>query len=292
MILLDRLSNWLTLRQLMALFVLVFCAVAIQKYALGMYNNYLMFARPFHNLLLDRTLYGLHPELYADSYKYSPTFAWLMAPFYYLPVPVGTVVWNLLNTVILLWGFWTYFGKQEYGPEKVRVALLVVFAEALITAQNLQSNNMIVGAILLGLASLRDERPIKAAFWFVLCGFIKFYGGAAAILFLLYPNKGRFIMACLGWTVLLAMLPLTLIPFSSLVANYQAWFQVVLESKLGLLVSVMGICESWFGMAKTDENLRLVEAVGIVLFLLPFVQVRRWHETLYRQQMTASFLLL
>ncbi|MCY7358244.1 MAG: DUF2029 domain-containing protein [Rudanella sp.] len=287
MTLLYRVSAWLTLRRLMSLFLVVFCGVALQKYALGSYNNYLMFARPFHNLLLDRTLYGLHPDLYADSYKYSPTFAWLMAPFYYLPIWLGVLLWNGLNTVVLLYGVWSY-GKDYRA---VRMTLLIVFAEALITAQNMQSNNLIVGVILLGLADLRDKRPDRAAFWLVLCGFIKFYGGAAAILFLLYPHRGRFVVACIGWTVLLASLPLTLIPLSNLVANYQAWFEVIIGSKLGLLVSVPGICEAWFGMAKTDANLRMVELVGLLVFLAPLVQISRWKQPLYRQQMVASFLL-
>ncbi len=286
-----KLLNWLTLPRLIGLYLVVFCAVGYQKYALGNFNNYLMFANPFHNLLIDKTIYGLHPDLFDDNYKYSPTFAWLMGPFHFLPVPVGVVLWNLLNTVVLVLGVWRYFTGEPDADQKRRMVLLIVFLEALITAQNMQSNNLIVGALLLGLYYLRSQRVWSAAFFFVLCGFIKFYGMGAAIFFLFYPKKPQFLLAMTIWTIAFALAPWTLIPFSSLLAEYQEWFKVIVVSKLGQLVSVMGIAESWFGMAKTDGNLRIIEAIGATLFLLPFVRLALWKDPVFQQRMVAYFLL-
>ena len=185
-----RFLQLLTLPRLLKLYVFVFCLVAVHQYALlHQYNNYLMFARPFHNLLLNKSIYGLHPNLFEDNYKYSPTFAWLMGPFYYMPDWLGTVLWNLLNTLVLLAGVWFYLSDERDPATQRRNALLIILLEALITAQNLQSNNLIVGAMLLGLYHLRNERVWQAAFFFVLCGFIKFYGMAAAGFFLFYPKK-------------------------------------------------------------------------------------------------------
>ena len=283
--------NYLTLPRLIGLYVVVFCAVGYQKYALNNFNNYLMFANPFHNLLIDKTIYGLHPNLFADNYKYSPTFAWLMGPFHFLPVPVGIVLWNLLNTVVLLLGVWTYVADEPDADQKRRTILLIVFLEALITAQNMQSNNLIVGAVLLGLYHLRHGRVWPAAFFFVLCGFVKFYGIGAAIFFLFYPKKPQFLLAMTVWTIVFALAPWTLIPFDSLLSEYRAWFKVIVVSTLGQLVSVMGIAESWFGMAKTDRNLRMVEAVGATLFLLPFVRFRLWKDPVFQRRMVAYFLL-
>ena len=44
-------------------------------------------------------------------------------------------------------------------------------------------------------------------------------------------------------------------------------------------------------MAKTDANLRVVELLGAVVFLAPFVRVSCWTETTYRNLLAASFLL-
>ncbi|CAN5217635.1 glycosyltransferase family 87 protein [soil metagenome] len=290
---LQRVLSFLTLPRLVGLYVVLFCAVALQNYLLGFgnYNNYLMFARPFHNLLLDKSIYGLHPELYDDNYKYSPTFAWLMGPFYYLPVLFGMTMWNLLNTVVLLAGVWFYLSDEKDPAKQRRTALLIIILEALITAQNLQSNNMIVGSMLLGLYFLRRERVWQAAFFFVLCLFIKFYGVAAAGFFLFYPKKPQFILAMIVWTALFALAPLTLISPDHLMAEYEEWFRLVVEVKLGLQVSVMGIAEAWFGMPKTDGNYRIIEAIGATLFLLPFLRFSLWKDWLFQRRMIAYFFL-
>ncbi len=283
--------HYLTLPRLVGIYLVLLCAVAVQKYLLGHYNNYLMFAQPFHNLLLNKSIYGVHPDLYDDNYKYSPTFAWLMGPFHFLPVWLGVILWNLLNTVVLLLGVWRYLGNEPAADHKRWVALLIILPEALITAQNMQSNNLIVGAMLLGVYYLRTERVWWAALCFSLCLFFKFYGVGAAIFFLFYPNKVRFLLAMTVCTAVLAIAPITLIPLPNLLSEYKEWGAVVVDSKLGLLVSVPGILESWFGMAKTDANLRLVEAVGIMLFLLPFARLRLWNDTLFQRRMVAYFLL-
>lgn len=289
----QRVLRFLTLRRLLWLYIIAYCAVAVQNYLLGYgnYNNYLMFAKPFHNLLLDKSIYGLHPNLYFDNYKYSPTFAWLMGPFYYLPDWLGIILWNLLNTLVLLAGVWFYLSDEPDPAKQRRTALLIIFLEALITAQNLQSNNLIVGAMLLGLYHLRNERVWQAAFFFVLCGFIKFYGMAAAGFFLFYPKKPQFILSMIGWIALFAIAPLTMIPPAHLLAEYREWFDVIVVSKLGLQVSVMGIAQAWFGMAKTDSNYRIIESVGAVLFLLPFLRFSLWSNRLFQRRMVAYFLL-
>lgn len=289
----QRVFRFLTLPRLLGLCILLFTAAAIQQYVLGVssYNNYLMFARPFHNLLIDKSIYGLHPNLYFDNYKYSPTFAWLMGPFYYLPDLVGLILWNLLNTGFLLAGVWFYLSDEKDPDTQRRAALLIMVIEALTTAQNLQSNNLIVGAILLGLYHLRNERVWQAAFFFVLCCFIKFYGVAAAGFFIFYPKKPQFILSMIVWTVLLALAPATLIPVSHLLAEYREWFDLVVDSKLGLQVSVMGIAEAWFGMPKTDANYRIVELIGASLFLLPFLRFGLWSNRLFQRRMVAYFLL-
>ncbi|WP_232540946.1 glycosyltransferase 87 family protein [Spirosoma endbachense] len=289
----QRVLRFLTLPRTIGLYIFLFCLVAVQNYLLGFgnYNNYLMFAKPFHNLLLDKSIYGLHPNLYFDNYKYSPTFAWLMGPFYYLPDWLGIILWNLLNTLVLLVGVWFYLSDEKDPAKQRRTALLIIILEALITAQNLQSNNLIVGAMLLGLYDLRNERVWQAAFFFVLCGFIKFYGMAAAGFFLFYPKKPQFILAMIAWTILLGSVPLTMIPLDHLLAEYREWFDVIVVSKLGLQVSVMGIAQAWFGMEKTDGNYRIIETIGAILFLLPFLRFGLWQDRLFQRRMVAYFLL-
>ncbi|HEX9957021.1 MAG TPA: glycosyltransferase family 87 protein, partial [Fibrella sp.] len=188
-------------------------------------------------------------------------------------------------------GIWYYLSDYADANRKQVVVLLIVFAEGLITAQNMQSNNFIVGAMLLGMYFLRNQRVWLAALLFTLCLYIKFYGVGAAIFFLFYPKKGEFLLAMVVWTVLLGLAPLTMIPWDSVVNEYAEWGRVVVDSKLGVLISVPGILVAWFGMAKTDANLRILELIGITLFLAPFVRFSLWQDRTYQRRMLAYFLL-
>lgn len=283
--------RWLSLNRLVWLFIVLLTAAAFQKFLIGQYNNYLMFARPFACLLQHQSMYVHHPELYDDLYKYSPVFAWLMAPLYYLPNWLGVLVWNLLNAAGLVIGVWYYLADEPYATAKRRIALAIILLEALITAQNMQSNNLIVGMMLLGIYCLRTQRVWAAALLFTLCLYFKFYGVGAAVFFLFYPKKIQFLMAMVVCTVVLACLPLTIISFSELMAEYQAWFNLIVISKLGKLISLLGILVSWFGMGKTDANFRIVEAIGATLFLLPLLRFSLWSDRTYQQLMVAFFLV-
>lgn len=261
-------------------------AVGIQKYLLGGYNNYLMFTMPFGWMLEGQTLYEWRMFLFEDLYKYSPTFAFLMGLFYPLPIGVGVALWNLMNTLVFLAGVFKLL-KNDSERTK-RTILLIVFLEALISAQNIQSNNLILGLMLLGLADLRSEQPFRAALFFSLCIFIKFYGAAVAIFFLFYPNKVKFLASMAFWTLILALLPAVLMPFDRLVSEYQRWIEVAATSKVGQQVSVMGILESWFGL---QVNFEWVAIIGLLLFLLPLLRMKQWHNFDYQRYMLASLLI-
>ena len=281
--------RWLSLNRLIGLFVIILTAAAFQKFLIGHYNNYLMFARPFACLVNHQSMYVLHPELYDDLYKYSPVFAWLMAPFYYMPDWLGVLLWNLLNAAGLVVGIWYYLADESDAISQRWTALLIIILEALITAQNMQSNNLIAGMMLLGIYCLRTKRVWGAALLFTLCLYFKFYGVGAAVFFLFYPKKLQFLVAMGVCTIVLACLPLMVISVQELTAEYQAWFKLIVDSKLGKLISLLGILESWFGMGKTDANFRLVEVLGATLFMLPFLRFSYWRERTYQHLMIAFF---
>lgn len=279
------LQKYLSVRNLCVLYLLVYVGVGFQKYLLGGYNNYLMFTMPFGWMLEGKTLYEYRVFLFEDLYKYSPTFAYLMGAFHPLPIGVGVVLWNLLNTLVLLVGTLRFLEGESERTK--RAVLLIVFLEGLISAQNIQSNNLILGLMLLGLSDLRRERVVRAALWMSLCVVIKFYGAAVAIFFVFYPKKAKFLYSMAGWTILLALLPLGVLSFDSLVSEYQRWLEVAATSKLKQQVSVMGILESWLGL---KVNFEAVALVGFGLFVLPFVRMNLWQNTRYQRLMLAYLL--
>lgn len=278
-------AKYLSVRNLCVLYLLVYVGVGFQKYLLGSYNNYLMFTMPFGWMLEGKTLYEYRVFLFEDLYKYSPTFAYLMGAFHPLPIGVGVVLWNLLNTLVLLVGILRFL--EEESEQTKRAVLLIVFLEGLISAQNIQSNNLILGLMLLGMSDLRSERVVRAALWISLCAVIKFYGAAVAIFFLFYPKKLKFLISMAGWTLLLALLPLGVLSFDALVSEYQRWLEVAATSKLKQQVSVMGILESWLGL---KVNFEAVALVGFVLFLIPLFRFNLWQQARYQRLMLAYLL--
>lgn len=279
------LQKYLSVRNLCVLYLLVYVGVGFQKYLLGGYNNYLMFTMPFGWMLEGKTLYEYRVFLFEDLYKYSPTFAYLMGAFHPLPIGVGVVLWNLLNTLVLLVGTLRFLEGESERTK--RAVLLIVFLEGLISAQNIQSNNLILGLMLLGLSDLRRERVVRAALWMSLCVVVKFYGAAVAIFFVFYPKKAKFLCSMTGWTLLLALLPLGVLSFDTLVSEYQRWLEVAATSKLKQQVSVMGILESWL---RLKVNFEAVALVGFGLFVLPFVRMNLWQNTRYQRLMLAYLL--
>src|SRR5213592_1279867 len=99
----------------LALISILAIASSVQNLMLGLdfayanrhytaYNNFVIFRQSFEHLITGQNMYAAFPEEHGDFYKYSPTFALLMAPFYFLPVWLGLIIWNLTGALLLFYG--------------------------------------------------------------------------------------------------------------------------------------------------------------------------------------------
>ena len=70
------------------------------------YNNYLIFKYVYWHTVDLQNLYLNYPE-YLDSNHYGPVFSVLIAPFALLPDGLGSILWNVTNIAILLWGIYS-----------------------------------------------------------------------------------------------------------------------------------------------------------------------------------------
>jgi hypothetical protein len=105
--------------------------------------------------------------------------------------------------------------------------------------------------------------------------YVKIFGLAAASLFLLYEKKPRFVIACLGWGLLLAVLPLPITGWHGLIEQYKGWWQVLsTDAPHGMNFSVMSLVRSWAGVSLPD-GIYLVPAAAILMLPLAFPHVRR-----------------
>ena len=249
------------------------------------YNNYVIFKQSYFHLIQGKDLYCIYPASYWDLYKYSPTFALFMAPFAYLPDYLGLPLWNLLNALALLFAV----RLLPFSTKTQTLLLWFMGVELLTSMQNAQSNGLMTGLIIAAYSCLQNKKTIWATLWLVLSVYIKVYGAIGFCLFLFFPDKLKFIGHAAFWAVLLALLPLAVTPIATLIWQYHNWAAMMTDDQAfsnGL--SVMGWLHSWFGI---DKGKGIISAIGILLFLLPFLRWKLYPNQVYQLLTLASLLI-
>jgi hypothetical protein len=284
---------------LLVLYIVIAVLVSIQLVSLGAnqqfnsahntfytsYNNYIIFKQSFFHLIEGKDMYIHYPAEYYDLYKYSPSFAVFMGLFAYLPDIAGLMLWNTLNAVVLLYAI----RKLPFSNRNIAFILLFILIELITSLQNSQSNALLAGLMIAAWNSMNRGKPQWATLWLVLATFIKVYGAAGFCLFLLFPQKPRFILYALLWTVLLLVLPLCLTSPQLLVYQYESWANMMAADQAASYgLSVMGWVQKWFGAGHLKTE---VTIAGIILFFLPFARYRMYQHPIFRLLILAFILL-
>jgi hypothetical protein len=284
-------------RTILVLYVLLATALSLSNFNKGQtkvfsgdtkytfYNNYVIFKHSFFHLQQGKDLYVLFPETHWDLYKYSPSFSVAMAVFAYLPDWLGLLLWNLVNVLILFYGV-RYFIK---GPPHTIFMLWFIFNELFTSVLNSQSNPMIAGMLVAAFTFFEKDKVHWAALLIVSTFYIKVFGILAALLFLFYPNKWRFILWSAIWTVAIGLLPLMFTSTDGLIFQYQNWLRLLSEDHSGSIgYSFMGVLQTWFGLQSGKDVLVIV---GLIITMLPFVFVHKFKDLQYRINWFASLLI-
>ena len=283
-------------RVVLAVFVLLSIGAGIQRVALGPsdvegrtythYNNYVIFTQSFVHLAAGQDLYVAYPEEHWDFYKYSPTFAALMAPFAALPDAIGVVVWGLAGSLALFFGLW----RLPVGDERSRMAAAWFLTLPLLQSlQNSQSNHHLAGLVLLTAVWLEAQKSASAAAAAALAFFLKIYGGAAVVLAAMYPWRARFGLRLAAWLVVLGLLPLLFVTPAQLLFLYKSWAGLLAaDHSASTGVSVMGWMRNWFGI---EPPKTIVAAVGLVIMLAPLVRLRAYADPAFRAVFLAGLLI-
>lgn len=248
-----------------ALYCLTTLIATWQKYATGHANNFLIFRNSFFNLQAGRDLYALHPQQYYDYFKYSPTFALLMAPFATLPEFAGAILWNFGNVFALFLAI----RLLNFSREQKALVLWLILIELLTSIQNFQSNALVAALIIGTFVALERDQPEVAGLLVALGASIKIFGGAAALFVLFYPGKIRFIFSVIIASALLFVLPLLVTSVAQLRGQYETWLSLLRTDYLAPeKLSVMSWLHAWFALEWPTE---LVQTVGGIFLLLPLV---------------------
>ena len=250
------------------------------------YNNFLIFKHSFYNLIAGKDLYIHYPELFRDLFKYSPTFAFLMAPFAVLPDLIGLLCWNLLNSLTLFFAIY----RLPIEDKNSRIYFLwFILIELTTSIQNFQSNALIAGLIIFAFYFLEKRNVLLGSLCIILTVYIKLFGVVVLILWLFYPEKGKFAVYSFLWTVLLFLLPLVVVSPEKLMDLYQSWMKLLVNdysSSPGL--SLMGLMKSWFQIE--SPKIALMTAGGLVL-VMPLLRRAAYEDRQFRLLFLASLML-
>jgi hypothetical protein len=250
-------------------------------------NNYKIFYYSLKHLQEGKSLYTEHPSEYFDHYHYAPSFAVLFSPFFILPFKVGLFLWHFFFGAV--WVFVIY--KMPLTKNQKVFAYWYAFQEFLLVVSNAQTNPLITAIPLFAYMCFEKKQPFWAAF-FILLGFnIKIYSVVAAALFVVYPEKIKFILSSLFWAVLLGLLPLLITSPSRLLWQYELWVKQLIvktdHDKFGN-VSIHRIIHQTISF---DIPTLGIVGAGVILFCTVYVYRRSFFKTNFKMLLLSSILI-
>ena len=259
-----RYNPFTNLNFILGLYLFLSTSASIHKFLTHKLANYMTFSTSFWNMFK-----GINPYYQVLEYKYSPAFCLLMGPMAVLPDWLGAVIWNGINTLIL------YFGVTRLKIEnskKVFILWFIIF-EYLTSIQNLQSNVLVTGLILLAFSFFENEKNFWASLVVVLLFFIKIFGAGIGLIFLFYPKKTRFFLYSGFWTLVLIFAPLIIVPWDFFITLYRSWWLVMsTDFSASMGVSLMAIINMLIKIPKA-----YIQVVGLILLIIPIIiNLRRY----------------
>ncbi|MCY7409525.1 MAG: DUF2029 domain-containing protein [Chitinophagales bacterium] len=277
----------------MVVYILLAIIISFQEFLLSKpgdrfthYNNFIIFRQSFLHLIQNKDLYIAHPDVQYDLFKYSPAFAVFMGAFAYLPMLAGLILWNALNAAVLWFAIKSLPVKNKIVT--VSIAWFVVI-ELITSMQNSQSNVLMAGLLILAFCFLERRNIALATLMICLTVFIKIFGLVAFSLFLLYPEKKKFILWSALWIVLLILLPLMVVSPAQLIFLYKSWYAMLSMDYSGSWgISVMGWLHTWFHF---DPPKNVITLLGIAIFCLPLLFYKRFGEEIFRNLFLSSILI-
>jgi hypothetical protein len=208
-----------------------------------------------------------------------------MAPMSIMPAALGLLTWNLLNVLLLVFALWKL---PALSNNKKLLMLGVIVIELITSIQNTQSNGIIAGLIIFAFIFLERKQTAIASLFIVLTIFIKLFGLVSLSLFIFYPNKMKAIIYTIGWLLLIALIPVLVVPYSQLVFLYQSWLNLLQNDHSTYLgLSVAGWLNSWFNI----ESKNLIIIIGAILFCLPLLKSKYFEDIKFKLFFLSSILI-
>jgi hypothetical protein len=210
-------------------------------------------------------LYISNDPLHYDLYKYSPTCALFFALWAPLPDFLGLLLWTSLNILLPFFALHKIIGLNA---KQKNLMALVILAESFTASLNAQSNGLVLGLLMLSIASFQKDKIAHTVIWILLAGFIKVFGWIFFLIFLIKPQhikKG--ILYGLVWAAIIVLLPLLWVGWEYLLSEYRWWLLLLQNDNSQFLkLSFMGWFHAWFGVLPPKM---IVLAIALMIQIIP-----------------------
>jgi len=276
----NQLRGWS--RVLLGVWVTAVVAVSIQA-TLNQTNNFATFRSSWFDLLEGIDPYAPSAR-HEDFFKYSPTFAVLFAPFAVLPFWAGVLAWNAVNAGALYWAL----GKALSREHALAARVLVLF-DTIGAMQNVQSNALVAGLMVIACVGIDARRELRAATAIGLGTAIKLFPVVAASYAIFRPYRvPRFAIRSVLVGAGLIALPLVVVSPSTLAGLYASWGRIQRVDAVDRGYSVMQQLHLWFGYDLPNWPVQLL---AIVVLLAPLLRISYWGLRRFRLLYLASLLM-
>lgn len=272
---------------IVATFFFAALITAIQNTFLHESNNYKIFYYSLNHLLKGADLYVEYPRQHFDFFLYGPAFPVLFSPFFLLPYKVGLFLWHFFFTAV--WVVAIY--KMPLTNNQKAFALWYGFQELFTAISNSQTNPLIAAIPLFAFIAFERNRPFWAAF-FIIVGFnIKIYSIVAGALFILYPQKVKFITSSLFWALVFAVLPLLFTSPAKLLLQFQSWFRRLVQKSDYDKINNISIHRLIHQIISLDISAMFIAATGIILFCSVYLNRKAFFSKNFRMLLLSLILI-
>lgn len=216
------------LRRALMLWLCLAVAVCVKSAIISdPHSVYPQFAAASHHWWVDKSLYDDYSNTeHIDGYRYSPAFAIAFSPLAYVPARLGTMIWDIVSILVLVWALHVFARDVLPGclpPKQEGVFLALALPGSAIGIWSAQSNAIVIALIMLAMAAIVRQRWWPAAILLAIPVFIKIWPLAVVLLLLVFwPRQlgWRFAVAC----AVLAILPFLTRPPSMVAWQYHEWY--------------------------------------------------------------------
>lgn len=252
------------------------------------HTTFAIFRQSYVHLVEYRDLYAVYPSEHGhaiqDTFKYSPTAAVLFAPLSALPYAFALLCWNLLNAGLL------FLAVSRILPlREANIALAMLLPEVFTTIQASSSNALIAALMLLAMGWIAGGRHVRAATAIAVGTCIKIFPIAAIVMAATRRDWRRLALFVVLALVILAVLPLLVIPAQDLADQYRSWRLIQLRDAADVDFGMSLIRAVRVAWTAAPPNW-VFQFAGTVLVLVPLLRRERWHDAQFRTHLGASLL--